>query len=93
MLLSTFFGPKAPGNSFILQVQHVQLPGPNMATLKMVPVSVKPFSEKNMFGGSCRNYDSSTHQDKVEKTYADMHSKQTVAFVKSMHEKWMKFDR
>ena len=95
MLLVEFLGSRHLGsrNPTILQVQHLQLPRPNMATLTMAPVSVKPFSEKNMFGGSYRNYDSSTRQDKVEKTYADMHTKQTVAFVKSMHEKWMKFDK
>ena len=40
----------------------------------MVPLKeVQPFSEKKMFGGSYRNYESSTRQDKVEKTYSDMH--------------------
>ncbi|CAL1128761.1 unnamed protein product [Cladocopium goreaui] len=60
----------------------------------MVPLKeVQPFSEKNMFGGSYRNYESSTRQDKVEKTYSDMRVNQTVAFVKAMREKWMKFDK
>ena len=60
----------------------------------MVPLKeVQPFSEKNMFGGSYRNYESSTRQDKVEKTYSDMHVQQTVVFVKTMREKWMKFDK
>ena len=55
--------------------------------------SVAPFSEKNMFGGTYRNYESSTRQSTVEKTYSDMHINQTVAFVKGMREKWMKFDK
>ena len=60
----------------------------------MVPLKeVQPFSEKNMFGGSYRNYESSTRQDKVEKPYSDMRVNQTVAFVKAMREKWMKFDK
>ena len=60
----------------------------------MVPLKeMQPFSEKNMFGGSYRNYESSTRQDKVEKTYSDMRVNQTVAFVKAMREKWMKFDK
>ena len=37
--------------------------------------SVAPFSEKNMFGGTYRNYESSTRQSTVEKTYSDMHIK------------------
>ena len=53
----------------------------------------QPFSEKNMFGGTYRNYETSTRQDTVELTYSTMHVKQTVAFVKSMHEKWLKFDK
>eukprot|EP00438_Fugacium_kawagutii_P036161 Skav228030 [mRNA] locus=scaffold1073:236214:237089:- [translate_table: standard] len=54
---------------------------------------IAPFSEKNMFGGSYRNYESSSRQSTVEKTYSDMHINQTVEFVKSMREKWMKFDK
>ncbi|CAK9000490.1 unnamed protein product, partial [Durusdinium trenchii] len=52
----------------------------------------QPFAEKNMFGGEYRNYESSTRQSVVEKTYGEMHQKQTVEFVKSMQEKWMKFN-
>lgn len=35
------------------------------------------------FGGEYRNYESSTRQSVVEKTYGEMHQKQTVEFVKS----------
>ena len=87
--------------TFWLQLQFLQTPlralcpafGEAMA-VTMVPLKeVQPFSEKNMFGGSYRNYESSTRQDKVEKTYSDMRVNQTVAFVKAMREKWMKFDK
>eukprot|EP00434_Breviolum_minutum_P017347 symbB.v1.2.015314.t1/scaffold1138.1/size205980/13 len=54
---------------------------------------IAPFSEKNMFGGTYRNYENSARQSTVEKTYGEMHVNQTVAFVKSMREKWMKFDK
>ena len=30
--------------------------------------------------------------DRVKKTYLDMHTNQTVEYVKSMHKKWLNFD-
>lgn len=39
-----------------------------------------------------RNYVNSERQELVEKTYRLMHVNQTVDFVRSMHDKWLKFD-
>eukprot|EP00438_Fugacium_kawagutii_P017653 Skav201270 [mRNA] locus=scaffold2058:37698:38549:+ [translate_table: standard] len=64
-----------------------------MAATTAPVAAVQPFSEKNMFGGAYRNYESSTRQSKVDKTYEEMHINQSVEFVKKMREKWMKFDK
>jgi len=48
---------------------------------------------ENAFGDTFRNYEDSARQDIVRQTYTEMHTKQTVAFVKQQHENWLKFDK
>jgi len=49
--------------------------------------------DTNAFGDGFRNYEDSSRQDIVEKTYNTMHAKQTVEFVKQQRAKWLKFDK
>jgi inositol oxygenase len=48
---------------------------------------------ENAFGDTFRNYEDSARQDIVKKTYTEMHTKQTVEFVKKQHENWLNFDK
>ena len=40
-----------------------------------------------------RDYENTEHFDRVFKTYKDMHTNQTVAYVKEQHDNWLKFDK
>jgi len=40
-----------------------------------------------------RNYETTTHFDRVFKTYNDMHTNQTFAYVKEQRANWLKFDK
>lgn len=48
---------------------------------------------ENAFGDGFRNYEDSCRQDIVKQTYTEMHTKQTVDFVRQQHENWLKFDK
>ena len=53
------------------------------------------WSAENADGFAFRDYDNEENArfEIVKKAYSDMHENQTHAFVKSMHEKWRKFDK
>jgi len=51
------------------------------------------FATQNMFGEAFRNYESSVRQSEVERTYSEMHTKQTLAFVRQQHANWLRFDK
>merc|ERR1719456_1264886 len=48
---------------------------------------------QNAAGDSFRNYEDSARQALVKKTYTEMHTKQTVDFVKQQRENWLKLDK
>merc|ERR1712232_386007 len=50
-------------------------------------------AKENAFGDGYRNYEDSSRQDIVRKTYYTMHERQTVEFGKQQREKWLKFDK
>jgi inositol oxygenase len=47
----------------------------------------------NAVGDTFRNYEDSARQDVVKKTYTEMHTYQTVEFVKEQHKNWLNFDK
>ena len=47
----------------------------------------------NAFGDTFRNYEDSHRQDIVKKTYTDMHTNQTVEFVRKKRENWLNLDK
>lgn len=49
--------------------------------------------KRNSFGDSFRNYEDSSRQEIVRKTYYTMHSNQTVDFVRCQQQEWKKFDK
>jgi len=61
-------------------------------TTDVQPADVS-FSETNMFGDSYRNYEDSSRQAEVSRTYNEMHRNQTVDFVREQHAKWLKFNK
>jgi len=48
---------------------------------------------ENGFGDSFRNYEDSARQDVVKKTYTEMHTNQTVEFVRQQHKNWLNLDK
>jgi inositol oxygenase len=48
---------------------------------------------ENAFGDSFRNYEDSARQEIVKQTYTTMHTKQTLDFVRTQHENWLKLDK
>lgn len=53
----------------------------------------KNTARRNSFGDTFRNYEDSSRQTDVERTYTQMHMKQTVEFVRHQHDQWLKFDK
>jgi len=53
----------------------------------------KVLKSENMFGDSFRNYETSVRQAEVSKTYNEMHTKQTLDFVRMQQANWLKFDK
>jgi len=47
----------------------------------------------NVFGDCFRNYEDSVRQSEVERTYYEMHTKQTVEFVRQQRANWLRFDK
>lgn len=50
-------------------------------------------TSKNGQESEFRDYENTEHFDRVFKTYKDMHTNQTVAYVKEQHDNWLKFDK
>jgi len=48
---------------------------------------------ENAFGETFRNYEDSSRQEIVKQTYTEMHTKQTVEFVRQQHDSWLCFDK
>jgi inositol oxygenase len=48
---------------------------------------------ENAYGANFRNYEDSFRQDIVKATYTEMHTKQTVDFVRRQHDNWLKLDK
>lgn len=48
---------------------------------------------ENAFGTFFRNYKDSTRQDAVRETYTQMHTHQTVDFVRKQREAWLASDK
>jgi inositol oxygenase len=71
------------------------------AAAEQLPVAPKVSLEElhdwkpteNAFGDSFRNYEDSARHEIVKQTYTTMHAKQTVDFVRTQHENWLKFDK
>jgi len=48
---------------------------------------------RNSFGETFRNYEDSQRHDVVKNTYYEMHSKQTVYFVRTQREEWLQLNK
>lgn len=74
-------------------VDKLDSPRSDASTGQSGSVSGEGQPKENAFGDTFRNYEDSKRQEIVKNTYYTMHAKQTVEFVRSQQDEWLKFDK